>query len=129
LKAFVVGRWLVPLPDGFKLIENDDSIQLTNGKRLAYFSSLAVTEPLRRAAASAAHLHREIGFSREHYQELAGPSDYGWVGPRSVRDGVVDLLATREAVGALLSCTFTFQVDDDGGTEWALGMWRGVRLG
>lgn len=71
-----------------------------------------------------AELHAAFGRVRPHDHELSGPDTFGYAKVEETQGGALEIKATRESDGSVLTCVFSLSTRQD--IDWALSLWRDI---
>lgn len=108
-----------------QLIQNEDSVQLAGGGRAIYLSEMKISGERSGVGTTAAELHAAFGRVQPHDHELSGPDAFGFAKVDEASDGSLDIKATRESDGSILTCVFSLSSRKD--IDWALSIWRDIK--
>lgn len=112
------------LPEGFRRIARDDSVQFTDGNLILYLSELVVSSPGGAPAPSAAELHERMRAKSAGQYDLAEDDQFGHARVEQVGDSS-QLTAVREGPGSVLTLVASFSRESD--LDVALRVWRSAR--
>ncbi len=119
--------WELQLPSSFARIENaDGSVQAADGARVIYLSALTIRPRDSAPIPPASELHRNMTkLTESGAYELGGPICWGHAQFVTKGTNDLELKATREADGTVLTCVISFRDRQD--LDWALGVWKAIR--
>jgi hypothetical protein len=123
IEVKLASGWALTVPDTFRQSDaGTGSVQITDGLRTIYFSSMAVSKEGTPSSAEALHEASPARQGAKYEFREAGHFGYAHLTNKS---NVLNLNATRESSGSVGIFVATFsRVEDE---AWAVATWKSIR--